>query len=175
MYRLHPRSLSRSSSLVHASWERRFSKLDGKPSKVCLRKPLQPIHLTFTPPILDAKATPQGALQGDVAGVGNATSGSASDQLTRQHRMTLDEAHLILNVKQGEEMEQVMKVRPPFSPHIQVFNPSSFALRNTNTYSKPTPPSTHLQNPKSDQTGNPSFSHRFPTTSNQKSFEPGSG
>lgn len=59
---------------------------------------------------LDAKHSPQGALGGDVAGVGNATSGSMTDQLTRQHRMTLDEAHLILNVKRGEELEVILKV-----------------------------------------------------------------
>ena len=47
---------------------------------------------------------------GDAAGVSNATSGSATDKLTREHRMTLDEAHLILNLKHGESMEQVLKV-----------------------------------------------------------------
>lgn len=46
----------------------------------------------------------------DVAGVGNANSGSATDHLTRQHRMTLDEAQLILNVKRETPMEQIMKV-----------------------------------------------------------------
>lgn len=49
-------------------------------------------------------------LGNDVAGVGNATSGSITDKLTRAHRMTLDEAHLILNVKRGEEIETVLKV-----------------------------------------------------------------
>ena len=53
----------------------------------------------------------------DVAGVGNATSASPTDQLTRQHRMTLDEAQLILNVKRGDPMEQVLKVRPHSSVH----------------------------------------------------------
>ena len=48
---------------------------------------------------------------GDVAGLKNATSQSITDQLTRQHRMTLDEAELILNVKREAEMEQVLKVR----------------------------------------------------------------
>lgn len=53
----------------------------------------------------------------DAEGVRNATSGSLTDKLTRDHRMTLDEAHLILNLKQGESMEQVLKVwvgRQPF-------------------------------------------------------------
>jgi mitochondrial import inner membrane translocase subunit TIM16 len=43
----------------------------------------------------------------------NATSGSTTDQMTRTHRITLDEAHLILNVKQGEPMERIMQVREP--------------------------------------------------------------
>lgn len=47
----------------------------------------------------------------DVAGVGNATSGSVTDNLTRQHRMTLDEAQLILNVKRSDDMEKILKVR----------------------------------------------------------------
>jgi hypothetical protein len=46
----------------------------------------------------------------DAAGVGHATSGSPTDQLTRSHRMTVDEAQLILNVKRDDAMEQVMKV-----------------------------------------------------------------
>lgn len=63
-------------------------------------------------PCVDAKHSPQGAMGSEsVAGVGGATSGSATDQLTRAHRMTLDEAHLILNVKRGEEMEKVLQVR----------------------------------------------------------------
>ncbi|VDC02761.1 unnamed protein product [Peniophora sp. CBMAI 1063] len=56
----------------------------------------------------NAKATPA-ALSSDVGGVQNATSGSLTDRLTREHRMTLDEAHLILNVKRGDPMENVMK------------------------------------------------------------------
>ncbi|KAK7035525.1 mitochondrial import inner membrane translocase subunit TIM16 [Paramarasmius palmivorus] len=59
--------------------------------------------------VKNAKHSPQGAIAGgDVAGVANATTGSMTDQLTRQHRMTLDEAHLILNVKRGEEMEKIL-------------------------------------------------------------------
>lgn len=68
-------------------------------------------HLTFSVNIsTDAKTSPQGVLGNDVAGVGHANSGSATDQLTRQHRMTLDEAQLILNVKRETPMEQIMKV-----------------------------------------------------------------
>lgn len=60
--------------------------------------------------LVDVKSTPEGAIAGDAAGVGNATSGSVTDQLTRQHRMTLDEAQLILNVKKDTPLEQVLKV-----------------------------------------------------------------
>lgn len=49
----------------------------------------------------------------DVAGVGNATTGSVTDKLTREHRITLDEAHLILNTKRGDGMEQILQVRSP--------------------------------------------------------------
>ncbi|KAG6813641.1 hypothetical protein H0H92_008878 [Tricholoma furcatifolium] len=59
--------------------------------------------------VKNAKQSPQGALGGDAAGVGTATSGSATDQLTRTHRMTLDEAQLILNVKREDSMEQILK------------------------------------------------------------------
>ncbi|KAF9461307.1 Pam16-domain-containing protein [Collybia nuda] len=59
--------------------------------------------------VKNAKHAPQSAMGGDVAGVGHANSGSISDQLTRQHRMTLDEAHLILNIKRGDAMEQLTK------------------------------------------------------------------
>ncbi|KAJ7703282.1 Pam16-domain-containing protein [Mycena rosella] len=57
--------------------------------------------------VKNAKASPQGVLGNDVGGVGNATTASRTDQLTRQHRMTLDEAHLILNVKHGEQMQKI--------------------------------------------------------------------
>ncbi|KAF9263440.1 protein transporter [Marasmius fiardii PR-910] len=59
--------------------------------------------------VKNAKHRPAGAIAGsDVAGVSNASSGSMTDQLTRQLRMTLDEAHLILNAKRGEELEKVL-------------------------------------------------------------------
>ncbi|CAK5281482.1 unnamed protein product [Mycena citricolor] len=57
----------------------------------------------------NARHSPQGGMGGDASGVGNAVSGSRTDQLTRQHRMTLDEAHLILNVKQGEELTKILE------------------------------------------------------------------
>ncbi|KAF8200867.1 Pam16-domain-containing protein, partial [Pholiota molesta] len=58
--------------------------------------------------VKNAKSSPA-AMGSDAAGVGHATSGSPTDQLTRSHRMTVDEAQLILNVKRDDAMEQVMK------------------------------------------------------------------
>ncbi|KAF5370558.1 hypothetical protein D9758_001837 [Tetrapyrgos nigripes] len=58
--------------------------------------------------VKNASTPAQGAVGSDVAGVRNATSGSITDKLTREHRMTLDEAHLILNAKRGEEMEKIL-------------------------------------------------------------------
>jgi len=48
-------------------------------------------------------------LGGDASGVGTANSGSVTDQITRSHKMTLDEATLILNVKSDDSVEQVLK------------------------------------------------------------------
>ncbi|KIJ39492.1 hypothetical protein M422DRAFT_210408 [Sphaerobolus stellatus SS14] len=45
----------------------------------------------------------------DAAGVNHATSGSPTDKLTREHRMTLDEAHLILNTKKDTDLQQILK------------------------------------------------------------------
>ncbi|KXN90652.1 Mitochondrial import inner membrane translocase subunit tim-16, partial [Leucoagaricus sp. SymC.cos] len=59
--------------------------------------------------VKNAKHSPAAAMGSDVAGVGNATSGSVTDNLTREHRMTLDEAHLILNLKRDDEMEKILK------------------------------------------------------------------
>jgi len=59
--------------------------------------------------IKNAKHSPQNVIGSDAAGVGHATSSSPTDQLTRQHRMTLDEAQLILNVKRGTEIQQIWK------------------------------------------------------------------
>jgi import inner membrane translocase subunit TIM16 len=58
--------------------------------------------------VKNAKHRPQGA-SGDVAGMENATTGSITDRLTREHRMTLDEARLILDVKSENGMDQVLK------------------------------------------------------------------
>ncbi|KAI0779386.1 Pam16-domain-containing protein [Fomes fomentarius] len=57
----------------------------------------------------NAKYRPPGAAGGDVAGVGNATSGSLTDTLTREHRMTADEARLILNVKKDDSVERILQ------------------------------------------------------------------
>ncbi|KAF9051046.1 hypothetical protein BDZ89DRAFT_1056934 [Hymenopellis radicata] len=59
--------------------------------------------------VKNAKTAPQAGMGSDVAGVGNARSGSLTDQLTRQHRMTLDEAHLILNTKSESTLENVLQ------------------------------------------------------------------
>ena len=63
---------------------------------------------------VDAKQRPE-ALGSDVVGVGKATSGSLTDKLTREHRLTLDEAHLILNTKKEDSLEQVLAVSTNFS------------------------------------------------------------
>lgn len=58
--------------------------------------------------VKNAKHRPQGGV-GDATGVTTARSGSVTDRLTREHLMTLDEAHLILNVKRGEPMEKIIR------------------------------------------------------------------
>jgi len=58
--------------------------------------------------IKNAKTTPQ-ALGGEITGVQNATTGSLTDKLTREHRLTLDEAHLILNSKREESLEGILE------------------------------------------------------------------
>lgn len=65
------------------------------------------VHRFFSPP--DARHRPEG-LSSDAAGVSHALSGSSTDKLTREHRMTFDEAHLILNSKKEESIEQIIKV-----------------------------------------------------------------
>ena len=61
--------------------------------------------------LLDAKHRPEGGIGGaDISGIRNATSGSITDKLTREHRMTLDEARLILNVKKEEPLEKILQV-----------------------------------------------------------------
>ncbi len=59
---------------------------------------------------LDAKHRPAGAAGNDISGVENAKTGSITDTLTREHRMTLDEAQLILNVKRSDGLEHMLKV-----------------------------------------------------------------
>ncbi|KIP11648.1 hypothetical protein PHLGIDRAFT_124774 [Phlebiopsis gigantea 11061_1 CR5-6] len=46
---------------------------------------------------------------GDVAGMRTATSGSPTDLLTREHRLTLDEARLILNLKKDDSAERMLQ------------------------------------------------------------------
>ncbi|CAL1706642.1 unnamed protein product [Somion occarium] len=57
--------------------------------------------------LANAKHTPDSVIGGDVAGLRSATSGSITDKLTREHRMTLDEARLILNVKKDDPAERI--------------------------------------------------------------------
>jgi import inner membrane translocase subunit TIM16 len=59
--------------------------------------------------LVDAKYRPVGAA-GDAEGLRNATSSSTTDVLTREHRMTIDEARLILNVKKEEPAEIILQV-----------------------------------------------------------------
>lgn len=58
--------------------------------------------------IANAKYRPE-AGGGDVAGMRTANSGSLTDRLTREHRMTIDEARLILNVKKEDPMEKILQ------------------------------------------------------------------
>lgn len=101
--------LCKYSSQAPGYWARLSSKLADRPSKV--RVP----HISAQPPNLifytDAKASPAGAMGNDASGIGNANTGSPTDQLTRSHRMTVDEANLILNAKKGDSIEQIFKVR----------------------------------------------------------------
>ncbi|KAG9126206.1 hypothetical protein FRC07_004424 [Ceratobasidium sp. 392] len=57
----------------------------------------------------NARHRPPGATEGEAAGLGNATSGSATDRATREHKMTVDEAQLILNVKPEAALEEIVK------------------------------------------------------------------
>ena len=89
----------------------------------------------------DAKHRPQGAIGSEVAGVGNATTGSLTDKLTREHRMTLDEAHLILNAKREESIEKILQVRPLSLGLLPARADLLFIIgriRTTNTYLRQT-------------------------------------
>lgn len=108
-------SLLLESSFRFLSQEHKYSgrlcwRLDSRPPKVCLRVEPNGWLLTASSFHTDAKHRPQGAIE--VAGVGNATTGSVTDQLTRELRMTLDEAHSILNAKRGDNLENILRVRP---------------------------------------------------------------
>ncbi|KZT10748.1 uncharacterized protein LAESUDRAFT_672215 [Laetiporus sulphureus 93-53] len=52
---------------------------------------------------------PEGGISGDAAGVGNATTGSITDKITREHRMTAEEARMILNVKKDDPLERILQ------------------------------------------------------------------
>jgi hypothetical protein len=87
--------------------------------KKCLISDLARDEITHVP-CVDAKQRPE-ALGADVAGVGKATSGSVTDKLTREHRLTLDEAHLILNTKREDQLERVLTVSVEFLAHFRWF------------------------------------------------------
>ncbi|KAJ1304564.1 hypothetical protein OPQ81_005707 [Rhizoctonia solani] len=57
----------------------------------------------------NARHRPAGGVEGEAAGIGNATSGSITDKLTREHKMTVDEAQLILNVRRDAPLEEIVK------------------------------------------------------------------
>ncbi|KAG8834715.1 hypothetical protein FRC17_007621 [Serendipita sp. 399] len=57
----------------------------------------------------NAQHRPILASGGDAVGVQNATSMSITDKLTREHKMTADEARLILNIGKEEGIERMMK------------------------------------------------------------------
>lgn len=56
----------------------------------------------------DFKHKPEGAPSSGPVG-----TGSSKSQITNQMQMSLDEAHLILNVKKEDPLEVIEKVRPP--------------------------------------------------------------
>ena len=71
----------------------------------------------------DAKYRPEGAAGGDATGVGHATTGSVTDKLTREQRMTLDEARLILNVEKEDAADKILQVRrPQITPRLHGLN-----------------------------------------------------
>lgn len=76
---------------------------------------------TLTKACTDAKSAPA-AMGSDVAGVRNAKSGSPTDQLTREHRLTLDEAHLILNTQREDSMERILEVRRVHPSRLMMSN-----------------------------------------------------
>lgn len=112
MYSHRREHLSRSLLLDHKLWVKLCWKLDDKPPKVGFPNRLYLLGssvqlLAFF--VSDARHRPEG-LSSDAAGVSHALSGSQTDKLTRDHRMTLDEAHLILNSKKDQPVEHIIKV-----------------------------------------------------------------
>ncbi|EJD02834.1 protein transporter [Fomitiporia mediterranea MF3/22] len=57
----------------------------------------------------NAQHRPAGGAIGDAAGVNRATSDSITDRLTREHRMTADEARQILNVQREDGLESMLR------------------------------------------------------------------
>jgi len=116
--------LSKSSSRGLKYLGRHYWRPPDKLQKVCLHVGSYVVAAGWLMAHLfaDAKNGPQGAIGSEVAGVGNATTGSVTDKLTRDHRMTLDEAHLILNAKRGEVIERIVQVRP--SRRSPLYTPS---------------------------------------------------
>ena len=58
--------------------------------------------------------------------MGNATSGSLTDKLTREMRMTADEARMILNVKKEDPAEKILQVRA--APYALFMRPAIHPL-----------------------------------------------
>lgn len=127
-------------------------------------------RLVLTMCWLDARHSPQGMLGSDIAGLKDASSSSITDQLTRQHRMTLDEAHLILNVKRGESLEVVQTVRPVVDIvdckwlRLTVRSITSIFSRRIRH---------RLRLPSRQRVGSRLRRHHILTTCNQKLFEHG--
>ncbi|CUA66841.1 hypothetical protein RSOLAG22IIIB_00290 [Rhizoctonia solani] len=91
----------------------------------------------------NARHRPAGGVEGEAAGLGNATSGSLTDKLTREHKMTIDEAQLILNVKRDAPLEEIVK------RYEALFKQNS----------PPPPPEPGSAGAKSKKTPIPSWSH----------------
>lgn len=65
----------------------------------------------------DARA---GRVEMGAAGAGNATTGnSVTDGLSRMHRMTLDEAKLILNLKNATQAEKEDLIKVGNEPRLE--------------------------------------------------------
>ncbi|KIY43999.1 hypothetical protein FISHEDRAFT_52234, partial [Fistulina hepatica ATCC 64428] len=99
--------------------------------------------------VKNAKAKPTMAGGNDIEGVNNAKSGSITDKLTREHRMTVDEAQLILNVKRDANMEQILKSYEHLfkanSPPDAAAQAAQAAAKTIRSKSGPPPYSHYLQ------------------------------